>query len=243
VGTDIHLYVEKQNKNGNWEWVKPPFKKTYEYQDGGSEFYYAYNDWWNRDNGGGNEPDPTSRNYEVFGFLADVRNGYGFAGCPIFNPVEPQFAGRGIPEDIPFDMDGNSTDPNVEMWLGYHDFTWATLSELREAPWNLPFGQVGVIGEEDYGSFKELGHPPGSWSGDIGGKNIVVLTENEYNRYMAGELQLKANAQVYIRVRWGDQPLLHSGFYHWLTCDWMEEIVSSVDDDPDRVRITMGFDS
>jgi len=44
--------------------------------------------------------DPGGRNYDLFAFLADVRNGTGFAGTYRHEPIRPQFPGRGLPVDL-----------------------------------------------------------------------------------------------------------------------------------------------
>lgn len=70
MGTDIHLYVERKNWDGEWEMMM--------HED------VAYGE----------------RIYNVFAVLANVRNGSGFAGIKTgdgFNPIsEP----RGLPSDI-----------------------------------------------------------------------------------------------------------------------------------------------
>jgi len=237
MGTDIHLYVDRLTDLGFWEWVKPPYKREYEYNEE-KGFYYTYSDWWKREDAEC-QYDPCGRNYEIFAFLADVRNGYGFAGVPIFKPIEPQFAGRGLPPGIPFDEEGNSLEEDINMWLGYHDFTWATLEELRNASWRTHFKQVGVIPADDYQEFKKLGYPPRGWSGGITGPGIHVFSEKEYTSLK----HLDDEIEPYIKVSWGDSPLLQSGFYRWIYSDWMDNVVYSVGQDENRVRITMGFDS
>lgn len=47
-----------------------------------------------------------SRHYQLFAVLADVRNGYGFAGVQTGEPVKPIAKPRGLPPD--FEMDDDS---------------------------------------------------------------------------------------------------------------------------------------
>lgn len=101
MGTDIHLQVQGRiagrvtvaNRNNppekfqlvplsQWEYVRTRPFPTYR-QDG-----YDYN------------TDPTGRNYNLFGFLADVRNGTGLAGVKTGEPVEPLFPLRGLPAGV-----------------------------------------------------------------------------------------------------------------------------------------------
>jgi hypothetical protein len=66
MGCDIHSYVERKNDDGIWE--HEPWVATVEYEDGPFD----------------------SRNYNVFGFLADVRN---------YSGVTPIVEPRGFPDD------------------------------------------------------------------------------------------------------------------------------------------------
>lgn len=59
MGCDIHLYVEKKNKNGKWKFVKDDSNVR--------EFYDEY----------------TNRNYSLFGILAGVRE---HDNAPISSP-------------------------------------------------------------------------------------------------------------------------------------------------------------
>ncbi len=63
---------------------------------------------------------PDDRNYRLFGFLAGVRG-----TC-----FEPQFVGRGVPDDT--SLPGTDTR---DYYLGDHSYTYAYLDELLKAPW------------------------------------------------------------------------------------------------------------
>lgn len=64
---------------------------------------------------------PDDRNYRLFGFLANVRGTGG------------HFEGRGFPDDTSWkDLPDGVENRN---WLGDHSFTYATLYELQNAPW------------------------------------------------------------------------------------------------------------
>lgn len=80
MGTDIHLQVEVLGEDGVWK-ISPrkPFRT---YDDEGFSW----------------DEDPSGRNYNLFAFLANVRNGFGFAGFSTGARVEPQFPGRDFPE-------------------------------------------------------------------------------------------------------------------------------------------------
>ena len=80
--------------------------------------------------------DGDRRSYNTFAMLADVRNGYGFAGCRTSTGFPVIHEQRGLPEDLKTNEDNglliNKTDLDEEpMYLGDHSFSWCTLAELR----------------------------------------------------------------------------------------------------------------
>ncbi len=95
MGCDIHLYIERKNKEGKWEEIKDIPETLI----------------------------PDGRNYSVFAFLANVRN-HGDT------KIKPQFEGRGFPDDT--SIPENDTD---DFWIGDHSFTYASLNEILNAPW------------------------------------------------------------------------------------------------------------
>lgn len=86
MGCDIHLYFE-QKKDGKWRRIEIDKLLV-----------------------------PDNRNYQLFGFLAGVRDYI----------ITPQFAERGIPED---------TSMPCDFWIGDHSYTYAYLDEILQAPW------------------------------------------------------------------------------------------------------------
>jgi hypothetical protein len=93
-----------------WSAVEPPYTTDFGYKSWSP--YYESKRWDDP------RPDPTTRQYVVFAFLANVRNGF---------QIEPQFPGRGVPPDSNVDEDR----------LGEHSFTWASFAELLDAPWDM----------------------------------------------------------------------------------------------------------
>lgn len=87
MGCDIHTCPEKRDANGTWVEV-----------DMRPEVF------------GG-------RDYDLFGFLADVRN---------YSAVDPIAAGRGLPDDSPLATSEYWNTPFDE----YHSVSWVALSEL-----------------------------------------------------------------------------------------------------------------
>jgi hypothetical protein len=154
MGTDIHPVVQRRDNDASpWEFVDIPKNNDY-----------------------GNILD--NRNYNVFAILANVRNGYGFAGVVTGSGFKPISDNRGLPEDFPplidecyariTPVDDNASsdstaiaisdedyddfyykDPNY-VYFGDHSHTWVTLRELLEYDWDDLNVQAGVIVEAQY---------------------------------------------------------------------------------------------
>lgn len=231
MGTDIHLYVEVSDEDGNWQEIKRPYTGDWYGPVSG------WSPWW--DDEAKNLPDPTGRNYNLFAFLADVRNGSGFAGVPTHTPVTPQFPRRGIPDNISYlepiyDEDGDQIAGSS--WLGDHSFTWATLDELLALDWSVEFASTGLVGPEEYSRYKEQGMPE-SWSGGVWGQGIKIWDDQA--AWDAAHEEGVLTANDYIRVYWKWKPLVDCDFKRW--CEGF--LLSLSPDHPERVRVTMGFDS
>lgn len=247
MGTDIHLQVQgRRPDDGVWEFVKrKPFLL---YGDEGL-------DWGD---------DPTGRNYDVFAFLADVRNGFGFAGVYRHEPVKPQFPHRGLPADY-YPSEGQDENESYEdyearraaftagdVWVGDHSFTWATLKELRDAPWDdVEFKSGGIVGPDDFKVWKHKGMPD-SWSSGISGPGIVVhddpadfatlLAEDKIRYADPGDPALPGRPLDFCRVYWTWNPVKDSAFRRWVDSEVMTEIADEYGG-PENVRVVMGFDS
>ena len=135
MGCDIHLYVERQADNEwGWEHVPDPWPTPYYEQ----------------------EHSPKDRWYRLFAQLAGVRNrarrpgrGPAYDGRVV---ARPWFEDRGVPGRI----------PRVYMWGGdlptdwateedLHSHTWATLAELRAAPWDdVDNGHSGTLRQSGF---------------------------------------------------------------------------------------------
>lgn len=157
MGCDIHLFVEKK-VNGKWDAVKGPNPDIEDYRryaknnrERGNEtealryekraddietgeFLKTAEDEWEKDNYG-----PTvykgwayeGRNYDLFAILADVRNGYGFAGSYTGEGFKPISDPKGLPEDISEEIKKRSDDYGSNG----HSHSWFTVKELTEYDW------------------------------------------------------------------------------------------------------------
>lgn len=171
MGCDIHLFVEAK-ANGKWgpkdawemdtDCEPPALKVPY-----GKRFY-------------------DGRNYNLFSILANVRNGYGFAGCKTGVGFVPIAMPKGMPDDASEAVAGES-----ESWgEDGHSHSWLTLREILEYDWTQTTTLRGYV---DALSFREWMHSrrdggfgPKSYCGGVGGSSVKIISHDEM------ESQIKA---------------------------------------------------
>ena len=222
MGTDIHLYVEELTE-GRWKEIQAPYAER-------SWCPHYYNAAF-----GAKEPNPETRNYNVFAFIANVKNGYK-AGGYRHDPILPQFPGRGIPEDTSFTEEKYDVHGNYlcGTFLGNHSFTYATLSELLNAPWDMVFHSEGYVDYDKFISINENGYPTAGYCEDIDGVRIEILSLEDFKRKIeTGEID-KGND--YTLVSWYWKPLQNCQFRQWI-----QKLASA--HDPNKTRILIGFGS
>lgn len=96
---------------------------------------------------------PDDRNYWAFAVLADVRNGEGFAGCDLGDPVTPIAQPRGLPADT-----------STGGWLGDYSHSWVTLAELLAVDLDQPVIQRMMVSTEAAARYRATGVLPDEWS-------------------------------------------------------------------------------
>jgi len=129
------------------------------------------------------------RHYFLFAWLADVRNGYGFAGVRTHNPIVPISQPRGLPEDLNLDDGDSLSIADVSMmgrrgewlepgeapsiWMGDHSHSWLTADEILAAPKPGKTWRVGIVSRELFDKWD--GHSePESACGMIGGPGVKI---------------------------------------------------------------------
>ena len=127
--------------------------------------------------------DGDQRSYNTFAMLANVRNGYGFAGCRTSTGFPVIHEQRGLPEDLKTNEDNglliNKTDLDEEpMYLGDHSFSWCTLAELRffikHVAKKTETHIVGIVDRATYDLHEQTGQPYTAWWSMVSGPSIVV---------------------------------------------------------------------
>lgn len=175
MGTDIHLQVERQNE-GRWERVPHPLTECDTCEGTGKDWDWVprvdavglevvretphdadkvgvrmdKDCYWCKGTGKRREQFWHSRNYNVFAILANVRNGYGFAGVDTGDALVPICEPRGIPGDLSEEVrerlreTGNEVtlDDEGTLTLGYveredDEDVYGRLEATEEGWWDL----------------------------------------------------------------------------------------------------------
>jgi hypothetical protein len=223
MGCDIHCYVEKK-EDGKWNQI-----------DGFvSDYYRNGHDYFGKDEYTKAASPLDCRNYSIFAVLANVRNGYGFAGCDTGDAVEPIADPRGLPADV---------SPNIkEASDGWdcdgHSHSWVTAREIKA---RLDEGRSmihrGWVGLEGYKTFLEKGSPD-SWSKGVGGGGVVCVGEEEMKSFIKDGMP--KGEKPYCKVQWttSEKDYCSSLFEHTL-----DQLMERSDTDGSDVRLVFWFDS
>lgn len=216
MGCDIHFYVEKKNPEGKWESA----------------------DTWKREYGMLDVPNEKAfydgRNYDLFGMLADVRNGtHGEEYTPISNDL------KGVPADASAGYKKAGEDG--------HSHTWYLLSELLAYDWE---GQtVKHAGWSDYSTWLEwvekgkLGGGPRMYSQSVDGPVVVKLAEEgaeDVRRSGRSVEDWFPGKSVYVKAVWENTYSNDAGFFYTNTLPRLKELAGN---DPESVRCLFFFDS
>jgi hypothetical protein len=171
MGCDIHLYVERK-VDDKWvnadKWTPDPY---YDEEDGANPLHVDYDDRFYR-----------GRNYDLFGMLANVRNGHGFAGCDTGDGFKPIATPRGLPADVSAEVRAES-----DRWDGDgHSHSWFTLAELKAYDWQ---GQKtkhrGWVDPWNFTLWQRDGKPQ-AWSGGVSGGRVEHISNQQMARIIDG---------------------------------------------------------
>lgn len=172
MGCDIHLFVEVRD-GADSPWRLQAVRWQFENHKGELASAVGY-DW---------------RNYDVFGMLADVRNGRGFGGISTGAGFVPISQPRGLPVDMSDELKvicaDDSTDDVYDAshrdygcgWIGDHSHSHLSLQELQEYNWNQRTNKTGEVEAPGFKSFQETGAPEHWCGGVMGGAVRHVSNE------------------------------------------------------------------
>lgn len=237
MGTDAHAMVEVRGNDG-WEpCFAPIFPQPISRKQGGAPI--------------GRVPE-IERTYGLFSLLADVVNRNGRMGTVV---LTREVEGYGE-ITVNYDMDDGGHEPIVpiseprgipeDAWYGWKEFTeqepihsatWLTLDELDEQHpmWDQMLHEDAVVLESEYLDYKATGNLPKHLAREVGGPNLRVVTEDEYEAGERGE-------QTAIRIFYTRQTIREeAGRAWWATVAAMTLVAP--DHDKSRVRLLLAFDS
>lgn len=206
MGCDIHLFVEAKN-NKTGKWEYKPYAPEY-----------------------------GSRNYDAFAMLADVRNGWGFAGVVTgdgFNVIaEP----KGFPQDASPELQQENED-----WSGDgHSHSFLTLKELLEYDWNQVTKHEGVVDKRGYIEAKENGGKPKHWCGGVSGPKIKHISNEEMDKVI---LVSDSSADYHTVIRWDETYKNSAGLFYSVFLPELKEFAKSSNLSEEDVRIVFWFDN
>lgn len=220
MGCDIHLYVERR-ENGRWVtadlWTPNQYYKPGN-DEGEDPFTVEYDNRFY-----------TQRSYNLFGMLANVRNGRGFAGIKTGEGFIPIAMPRGLPEDVCDEVRHVS-----ERWgVDGHSHSWFTVSELLRYDWNQTTQHQGVVDAVNYLLWKYEGKPR-SWAGSVDGPSVKHVSNAEMD-----EVINRGWAENhYTLVRWSEPYHASAGRFYTETLPKLQGLGN-----PDDVRIVFFFDN
>jgi len=182
------------------------------------------------------------RNYNVFAILANVRNGYGFAGVSTGMGFEPIAPNRGLPDDASPEILARSESYGVDG----HSHTWATLAEILDTNWQKKVTTLfGIVSTEEYLAWRKanegLENPvgPDSYCGGVlWGRDIHVIDDTAAEQMLAadGEIPKKVS---HVRVRWA---VTYAESAKWFL-EFIYAKVVPLGYDPEGVRMVMFYDN
>jgi len=135
MGTDIHIFAERKQRDGTWELFDEPESQEYPQLNGGhSRIPRSIYD---------------GRNYGLFAILANVRNG--LRSEELFKTIDEL---RGVPDDL---------SPLAKTYYGdgagWHNATWYYLEEIQDYDWSQVMQHTGFVKKKYAKLFK--GNPIG----------------------------------------------------------------------------------
>ena len=196
-------------------------------------------------------PGGDDRNYDSFAVLADVRNGYGFAGCATGEGWPVISEPRGLPNDIrlndreciptpswQYDFEKGTSKYRHEVWMGDHSHSWLLLSEIENFVEtklvNMKYTKTGVVSKKTYEDFKNGKiREPQEYCGWTSGPNVEVVSEEKVN---------DSDYYTHVQMNWE----VNAVDCLYTLKKYIEELRGLANKegvDFDKVRLVFGFDS
>lgn len=231
MGCDIHICIQVQEPDGDWrEVVYQSALYPHQVEEGKTPMA-----------GIPVAPDNfTSRNYDLFAVLADVRNGSGFAGVKTGDGWPSIAPDRGLPEG--FDAEAVAANPTYAedepepRYLGDHSHTWLLLDELKGFAWDLTSTRLyGYVPAEVYEELKDRNLAPRNYCGGISGPDIKEYTPDAYEVAKHDRTLVK---RPHVQLSWTETAREATNDWPGAVIPWLESLAESR-----RLRLVIGFDS
>jgi hypothetical protein len=243
VGCDIHLYVEKR-VNGTWE----PADDWKPYLEAHAHWCSGFSDeerteYADRLDIEWDDAFYSDRNYDLFAILANVRNGYGFAGVVTGEGFVPIAMPRGLPADATAPVKKRSDEWGEDG----HSHSWLTLAELLAYDWDQTTINYGVMPLEIYKNYQATGKLT-TYSGGVWGENVLTISQDDGDALLAAErgeavltedqATLIAGKDIYVQARWRES-------YRDAAASFLNETLPKLQalGEPADVRIVFWFDN
>lgn len=231
MGCDIHMYAEVK-KDSKWEKVGKVFKNPYYDKTRPSTTAEDGYEW----NAKLIDNPYKKRNYSLFAILADVRNGFGCAGCDLgdgFNPIDDP---RGLPKDVSREIKKESDSWDCDG----HSHSYFTLKELLDYDWDQKSKIRGWVYENGFLEWQEKGRPS-NYCGGVEGKNVEHITWQEMKRKIMDKSNkfTKLMGREYVcNVEWEES-------YRECANSFLTETIPQLKrlGNPENVRIVFWFDN
>ena len=226
MGCDIHIAIQCQEPDG--QWANVPWQHVWSFKgaDAAVEGIPVAPDVFR------------NRNYDLFGILANVRNGSGFAGIKTGEGWPSIAPDRGWPEG--FSVESLGPDPRYPQGgnrdLGDHSFTWVSLDELKAFDWDGTGTWIyGVVPADEYERLSVAGGRPRSYCGGISGPGIRTYEPDDYKLAKSvGQLP----PRPHVRMVWPETAREATGDWPGRVFPWLDELAAGR-----PLRLVMGFDS
>lgn len=238
MGCDIHIIAEVKPKKNLLQrlmfWTKPPSWKVNSarvfpnpwYKEG-AEAEFQKGEYLATPEDG--------RNYDWFSILADVRNGYGFAGVMTGQAFKVIAEPRGVPYDATKEW-----KETVERWDNdMHSKSYLTLEDFDSFDWNQVTMKTGAVTLEQYNVLRKENSVPNVWCGSVSGQNIVTISQEDADNHILHPIQELEGKTIYVQYYW---PVIYR--------DWFEDKFENIIEPLRKLksknkdaRLVFGFDN
>jgi len=178
-------------------------------------------------------PYTEDRHYLLFSWLADVRNGYGFAGVSTYIPITPISMPRGLPSDFEDEYHDikkiehaapyykKYAPETKEIWLGDHSHSWLLGTEILSAK-PPQTTHTGVVDINQYKEWDKKSRPE-EYCTMVMGKDVVVSHPSEIT-----------DETTHVAINWQSS---HDDLQYFI------DMIKELTDRHGEIRMVFGFDS